>query len=137
MPVKRAVTSMVIPRLLITDDDHALCRTIADAFRCFGLDIWTAGDGDEAISVIDSGSVHLVIVDVHMPRVSGLEVMRHVRLHDSALPCILMSAALDDEIQREAEQLRAYRVLSKPLRLTTLRDTVIQGLGDVYGWKAG
>jgi DNA-binding NtrC family response regulator len=128
---------MVIPRLLITDDDHALCRAIADVFRKLGLEICTAGDGDEAISVIDGGDIHLVVVDVHMPRVSGLEVIRHVQSVNRQLPCILMSAALDESIEREAEQMHAYRVLSKPLRVSTLRDTVMQGLREVYGWKAG
>ncbi|MGV3483988.1 MAG: response regulator [Planctomycetaceae bacterium] len=128
---------MDVPRLLITDDDHALRAAIAEVFRKLGLDIATAGDGDEAISVIESGQVHLIVLDMHMPRVSGLEVMRHVRSHDGNLPFILMSAALDESIEREAEQMHAYRILSKPLRVTTLRETVMQGLREVYGWKAG
>ncbi len=128
---------MVVPRLLITDDDFALCQAIADVFRHCGLDITTARDGQEAISIIDSGDIHLVLLDVHMPRVSGLEVMRYLRSRDSALPCILMSAAIDASIQREAEQMHVYRIVNKPLRVSTLRETVIQGLNEVYGWKAG
>ena len=128
---------MDVPRLLITDDDQALRTAIAEVFRKLGLDIATAGDGDEAISVIESGHIHLIVLDMHMPRVSGLEVMRHVRSHDGKLPFILMSAALDESIEREAEQMHAYRILSKPLRVTMLRETVMQGLHEVYGWKAG
>lgn len=127
---------MVVPRLLITDDDFAIRRAIEDIFRGRGLDVSTASDGDEAISLIESGGVHLLVVDVHMPRVGGLEVMRHVRARNRNMPCILMSAALTDTIEREAHQMQAYRVLSKPLRVATLRDTVMQGLRDVYGWKA-
>jgi len=126
---------MVIPRLLITDDDLAIRRAIEEIFRGRGLDVSTASDGDEAISVIESGEVHLLVVDVHMPRVGGLEVMRHVRSRNRNMPCILMSAALTDKIEREAQQMHAYRVLSKPLRVATLRDTVMQGLREVYGWK--
>ena len=128
---------MVVPRLLITDDDHALRRAIADVFRQLGLEISTAGDGDEAINLIDGGNIHLVVVDVHMPRVSGLEVIRHAQSFNRKLPCILMSAALDESIEREAEQMHAYRVLSKPLRVSTLRETVMQGLREVYGWNVG
>ena len=128
---------MVVPRLLITDDDQALRRAIAEVFTKLGLDIATAGDGDEAISVIESGKIHLIVLDMHMPRVSGLEVMRHVRNRKGDLPVILMSGALDESIEREAEQMQAYRVLSKPLRVTTLRETVVQGLHEVYGWKVG
>jgi CheY-like chemotaxis protein len=128
---------MEIPRLLITDDDSAIRSAIAEVFRKLGLEISTAGDGDEAISMIDTGDIHLVVLDVHMPRVSGLEVMRHVRDMSIGLPCVLMSAALTESIEREAEAMQAYRVLSKPLRIAVLRDTVMQGLRDVYGWRAG
>ena len=128
---------MVVPRLLITDDDLALRKAIADVFSGLGVEISLASDGDEAIALIDEGEIHLILVDVHMPRVSGLDVMRHVRSRNSLLPCILMSGAVDEWIEREAQQMRVYRVLSKPIRAVTLRQTVMQGLRDTYGWKAG
>ncbi len=128
---------MVVPRLLITDDDLAMRMAIADVFRGLGVEISLASDGDEAIALIDEGEIHLILVDVHMPRVSGLDVMRHVRSRNSMLPCILMSGAVDELIEREALQMRVYRVLSKPIRAVTLRQTVMQGLRDAYGWKAG
>jgi DNA-binding NtrC family response regulator len=128
---------MVVPRLLITDDDLALRRAIADVFAGRGLEVAMAGDGDEAISLIETGEIHLIVLDVHMPKVSGLEVMRHVRRHDHRLPCILMSAALNESIEREAEEMHAYRIFSKPVRVTTLRESVMQGLQEIYGWRAG
>ena len=128
---------MVVPRLLITDDDLALRKAIADVFRGLCVEISLASDGDEAIALIDEVEIHLILVDVHMPRVSGLDVMRHVRSRNSVLPCILMSGAVDELIEREAQQMRVYRVLSKPIRAVTLRQTVMQGLRDAYGWKAG
>jgi len=96
-----------------------------------------ASDGDEAIEMIDASEIHLILIDVHMPRVSGLEVMRHVRSQNSILPCILMSGAINESIEREAHEMRVYRVLSKPIRALILRQTVMQGLRDAYGWKAG
>jgi DNA-binding response OmpR family regulator len=128
---------MVVPRLLITDDDTALRRAIADVFAGRGFDVALAGDGDEAIALIQTGQIHLVVVDLHMPRVSGLEVIRHVRRYDERMPCILMSAALTDTVEREAEAMHAYRIFSKPVRVSMLRDSVMQGLQEVYGWKAG
>jgi len=129
--------SMVVPRILVTDDDRAIRRAVEDVFRGHGLHVETASDGDEAISMLHHGDVHVLVIDVHMPRVSGLEVMRHMRSQNMMMPCILMSAALTDLIQQEAEAMRAYRVLAKPLRVSTLRETVIQGLREVYGWKVG
>ncbi len=126
---------MVTPRLLITDDDRCLRQSLAEALRRSGLDVATAGDGDEAIRMFDSDEVHLLIADFHMPRVNGLEVIRHIRSRNLMLPCILMSAELSDAIKKEAEQMRACGVFPKPLRLANLRQTVMQSLFDTYGWK--
>jgi DNA-binding response OmpR family regulator len=126
-----------MPRLLITDDNPSLRQTLAEAMSRCGLDVATASDGDEAIKLFDGGDVHLLIVDFHMPRVSGLEVIRHVRSRSQAMPCILISAELDDAVRREAQQMRTCGIFDKPLRLAHLRDAVAQSLLDTYGWRAG
>lgn len=125
---------MIVPKLLITDDDSSIRRTLEEVFIGRGLQVATAGDGDEAIALIQREPIHLLLVDVHMPRVSGLEVIRHLRDAGQVLPFVVMSAAMTDSIEREAESMGAYRVLTKPIRLATIRETVLQGLWDVYGW---
>jgi DNA-binding response OmpR family regulator len=112
-------------------------QTLAEAMSRCGFDVATASDGDEAIKLFDCGDVHLIIVDFHMPRVSGLEVIRHVRSRSSVMPCILMSAELSEAVRQEAERMRACGIFDKPLRLANLRQTVQQSLLDIYGWKAG
>ncbi len=128
---------MVTPRLLISDDDRSLRQALADAMSRCGLEIATAKDGAEAIRVFDSGDVHLVIADFHMPGANGLEVIRHIRSRDRLLPCILMSAELPQAIRFEAERMAAYAIFDKPLRLETLRQAVMRSLQEVYGWRAG
>ncbi len=125
---------MIVPKLLITDDDCSIRRTLEEVFVGRGLQVATAGDGDEAIALIEREPIHLLLVDVHMPRVSGLEVIRYLREAGQSVPCVVMSAAMTDTIEREAESMGAYRVLTKPIRLATIRETVMQGLWDVYGW---
>jgi len=128
---------MVTPRLLITDDDRSLRQTLADALSRCGLDIATAGDGDEAMRLFDSDEVHLVIADFHMPRVNGLDLIRHIRSRNLIVPCILISAEMSDTVRDEAQRMRNCGVFDKPLRLATLRQTVMQSLYDIYGWKVG
>ncbi len=126
-----------MPRLLITDDDRSMRQTLAEAMRRCGHEVATASDGDEAIELFDSGDVQLVIVDFHMPRVSGLEVIRHVRSRNSVMPCILISAELSEAVRQEAQRMHTCGIFDKPLRLAKLRQTVTQSLLDTYGWKAG
>lgn len=128
---------MVTPRLLITDDDRFLRQSLAEAMARCGLEIATAGDGDEAIRLFDAGRPHLVIADFHMPRVNGLDLIRHVRRRSPIVPCILISAAMHDSIRSEARQVANVGVFDKPVRLSILRQSVIQSLREIYGWRAG
>jgi len=131
------VQKMVTPRLLITDDDRSLRQTLADALSRCGLDIATACDGDEAMRLFDADEVHLVIADFHMPRVNGLDLIRHIRSRDLIVPCILISAELTDSVREEARKMKNCGVFDKPLRLSMLRQTVMQSLHEIYGWKVG
>jgi DNA-binding NtrC family response regulator len=128
---------MDTPRLLITDDDRSLRQALSEAMSRCGLEIATAGDGAEAIRLFDAGDVHLVIADFHMPRASGLDVIRHVRSRNRITPCFLISAELTEAIRSEAERMSAYAIFDKPLRLSLLRESVIRSLSETYGWKAG
>ncbi len=122
------------PNLLITDDDSAFRAVLCEGLSRRGFRVTEASDGEEAIEKIERYEVHLAVVDVHMPRVTGLDVIRHVS-KIAGPPCVLMSAQLDDEIRREAARMKAYQVLSKPIRLAQLTDLVCGALADVYDWR--
>ena len=123
------------PNVLITDDDAGFRQTLCDALSQHGLNLHQASDGDEALAVINRQPIHLLLVDVHMPRVNGLEVIRSLAGLPKRIPAVLMSAMLNEEIEREAAAMRAYRVLHKPIRLSVLRDIVCGSLAETYGWR--
>ena len=93
-----------------------------------------AGDGEEAIRVVLTQEVHLVLMDMHMPKLTGLDAIRKVKRFRSELPCILLSAALDDKILQEAEQLRAFSVLPKPVTRQQITSVVGDALLRAYNW---
>jgi two-component system chemotaxis response regulator CheY len=126
---------LVVPNLLVTDDDFAFRQAIREGFVRRGFRVTEARDGQEAIEAIERSQVHVALLDVHMPRVTGLEVIRHLRQYPNSPPCVLMTGALTDEILREAERMHAYQVLSKPIRLTRLTDIVCGALAEVYHWR--
>lgn len=123
-----------IPSLLITDDDRALRETLRGMFEDRGYRTLVAGDGEEAIEIVRNEYVHLAVLDLHMPRMSGLEAIRRLREFDNGLPWILMSAGLDDAVVSEAKRLDASSILAKPLRCADLTKAVRGVLRDVYGW---
>ncbi|HZL87917.1 MAG TPA: response regulator [Pirellulaceae bacterium] len=125
------------PSLLITDDDRDFRETLRGVFEPRGYQTLLAADGDEALDIVQRQAVHLVLLDMHMPRLSGLETIRRIRQLplDVVLPCILISAALDAEIEEEARRQRAFSVLSKPVRLREITGLVQQALFQTYDWR--
>lgn len=125
------------PRLLITDDDQAFRQSLAEAMVRRGFDTLQASDGQEALEILGQQPVHLLMLDVHMPRLSGLATLERLNLQAEVkpLPCILMSAKLDENIMREAQRWSSVSLLSKPFSLGLATSTLSNLLRQVYGWE--
>jgi CheY-like chemotaxis protein len=78
--------------------------------------------------------VHLLLLDMHMPRLTGLETMHRVRQLNSRLPCVLLSAALDEMIVRQARLAEVFAILAKPVSRNDITKTVDDALRRIYGW---
>ncbi len=123
------------PSLLIADDDTQFRETLRGVFEPKGFRTILAGDGEEALQIVHSQEVHLLLLDVHMPKLSGLETLRRVRLFRATLPCILLSARLDELIIEQARRARTFSVLAKPVTLGQLTGTVRRALQRTYDWQ--
>jgi CheY-like chemotaxis protein len=120
------------PSLLITDDDFDFRQTLKEAMESQGFRTLLAGDGEEALAVVRRETVHVALMDMHMPRLSGLETIRRVRELHARLPCILISAAMDQALAAEALQAHAHSVLTKPVRFTDLNSAIREALRTTY-----
>lgn len=88
-----------MPRtILIVDDDPHIRQLLQFAFTKAGLDTVEAGDGEEALEAVSRHAPDLVVLDINMPRMDGLEFCKRVRA-DSDLPILFLSSR-DDEIDR-------------------------------------
>ena len=125
---------ILAPSLLITDDDRAFRDTLTGVFEPRGYRTLLAGDGEEAISIVRREEVHLVLLDMHMPKLTGLETLRRVKQFKSILPCILLSANLDDLLVEQARMAQAFSVLSKPVTLRQITRVVRLALERTYDW---
>lgn len=125
---------MFAPSILITDDDHDFRETLRGVFVPRGFHTILADGGEEAIRIVLTQEVHLVLMDMHMPRITGVDTIRKVKRFRADLPCILLSAALDEQIVREAEEARAFSVLPKPVSRKQITAAVDDALRMAYGW---
>jgi len=122
------------PSILITDDDCNFRETLRIVLEPYGFRMLLAGDGEEAVSIVRNQEVHLLLLDMHMPKLTGLETIRRVKQFRSKLPCILLSARLDDALIRQATLAEAFSVLSKPITRQQLTNVVENALRRTYEW---
>jgi CheY-like chemotaxis protein len=122
------------PNLLITDDDVGFRETLRGVLEPQGFRTFMACNGEEALDVVRREEVHLVLLDMHMPRLTGLETLRLVKQIKSLLPCIILSANADDELREEARRAEAFSVLSKPITRLSLTTIVRSALRRTYNW---
>ncbi len=118
---------MIAGKLLITDDDRDFRESLAEGLNRRGFETILAADGQEAIDIIKHETIQLLMLDIHMPRLGGLETLAEVRRFGMQLPCILMSANLDDGILRQANSLNLTSVIAKPFSLKVIA-AIIDGI---------
>lgn len=122
------------PSILITDDDRHFRETLSSVLVHRGFRTLLAGDGEEALHIIRTAEVHLLLVDMHMPKLTGLETLRLVKQVKAMLPCILLSAQLDDVIREQAARAQAFSVLAKPVSRLEITRVVERAMQTAYGW---
>jgi DNA-binding NtrC family response regulator len=117
------------PRILIVDDDSGQ-RSLLDSFlRSQGFDTVTAESGERALAILDSQTVSMMISDVRMPGLSGLETLRRARQKHAVLPVLLVTAYADIRDAVGAMRDGAVNYLAKPIDLDELVSTVRQATG--------
>lgn len=126
------VTSVEVYSLLIADDDSALRQALRDVFEPRGFRTLLAANGREAIDLIEANDIHCLLLDMHMPDLTGLEILQIVRPRWAQLPAIMLTADHSKRILQEAVALRAFTVLRKPVSRELVTDTVQRALRRAF-----
>jgi DNA-binding response OmpR family regulator len=106
-------------KILVVDDDQELSGLIGYALRQAGYLVVEAADGQAALDAFECEAPALVILDVNLPRLSGLEVCRRIRV-DSKVPIMMLTVRSAEEDQVQALDLGADDYLTKPFSPRTL-----------------
>lgn len=106
-------------RILVVDDDPAISRLLCANLKARGYEVITAVDGEEALEMMDREIVDLIILDIMMPRVDGVEVCRRIR-EWSRVPIIMLSARGEETGKVNCLELGADDYLTKPFGVAEL-----------------
>jgi two-component system KDP operon response regulator KdpE len=121
-------------KIVVADDEQAILRMLTRNLTRRGYEVVTAADGEEALNQIEDTRPDLVILDLMMPRLDGLEVCRKVR-EWSQVPIIILSARGEESRKVEALDLGADDYLTKPFGLDELLARVRVALRRVSQMK--
>jgi DNA-binding NtrC family response regulator len=124
-------------RILVTDDDPVSCQLFAEVLEGEGYEVDRAQSGEDAVRRLHEEAYALLLVDVRLPGMSGLEVTREVRRTHPDLPIVVMTAFGSMEIAVEAIREGAFDYTSKPMNLEELKHTVSRALAQRSTAMAG
>jgi two-component system sensor histidine kinase RpfC len=114
-------------RVLIADDQPANRTVLTRILERAGHKVQQACDGEEALDQLELDNIDLAIVDMHMPRLSGLDVLRQLRYMQAGgrrTPVIVLSADATAQAARDAEEAGAPAFLTKPVMVARLLETI-------------
>jgi EAL domain-containing protein (putative c-di-GMP-specific phosphodiesterase class I) len=107
-------------RVLVADDELSLARSLARVLAGAGYEVITVADGPSAIEALQQYDFDVILSDIHMPGMSGVDLLRSVREHDLDVPVVLMTADPKIETATEAVELGALQYLVKPVAVDVL-----------------
>jgi len=114
-------------KILIVDDEPG-CREALKIILKNKYNIVVTDNGIDAIELIKQGGFHLIILDIIMPKINGIEVLKRIREFDTQLKVIILTAIKNKEFVEEAEKLGVSGYIFKPFdvtKVTTIVDKVL------------
>jgi two-component system response regulator (stage 0 sporulation protein F) len=109
---------------MIVDDQHGIRLLLSEVFRREGYETLTAGSGKEAFALLETNEPDLILLDMKIPGMDGLEILRRIRTMNKTLKVIMMTAYGELEMIQETKELGALCYFSKPFDIDEIRQKV-------------
>ena len=107
-------------RVLLVDDESQFVEALAERLQLRGFEALVANDGPAALDLIEKDRLQLVVLDLRMPEMDGLEVLRRIKEKWPKTQVIVATGHGDEEDRRKCLELGAFAFLSKPVNIKEL-----------------
>lgn len=121
---------MVQEKILIVDDEKVLCQSLKMDFEEDGYIVKISNTGEDALGLISSFNPGVVLLDLRLPGINGIEVLKKIKAYDPDIAVIIMTAFGDTRITVEAVKCGAFHFINKPFELEELKKRVFQAVKD-------
>ncbi len=109
-------------RILVVDDESEVCKMLEKFLGEKGYQVFKAFDGKTALELVKEERPHIVLLDIKMPGMDGIECLKKITQIDKELGVIMITAIKEKETGEEALALGAYDYITKPLGLHYLEE---------------
>lgn len=107
-------------KILIVDDNPNMSSLLSEMLEVFDYRSVRASDGDEALNCLEGGGISMVITDMRMPKMTGIELVREVKSKYPKIPIVLISGYTVADLESQAGHLRPDGFLGKPLMMSDI-----------------
>ncbi len=118
-------------KVLVIDDEIDICEMMRDIISPLGFEVLTTLSASEALTIVEKENVHLIISDIMMPDMTGIDLIKQLRSKSYKYPVVFVSASDADEYLVKALQYGASDFISKPFDSAELIDLVKRLLANV------
>ncbi len=112
-------------KILVVDDEQGVCDMLEKFLKIKGYEVSTALSGEEALALVKEEKPHIVLLDIRMPEMDGLECLERIKEIDKEIGVIMITAIKQEEVGKKAMELGAYDYITKPLSLQYLQDCLM------------
>ena len=118
----------MFPSILIVDDEPSILQSLSGLLADEGFEIKTASNGYEGLKIVEEGSPDLVLLDIWMPGIDGIETLKEIKKNYPTIPVIIITGHGTIETAVKATKLGAYDLIEKPLSIDKVIVTINNAL---------
>lgn len=109
-------------KILIVDDNPHMCNLLVDILEIFDCRGIKAKDGEEALGLLRKENFELVITDLRMPNLGGMDLLKSIKEEDPSLPVVVITAYGKSDTQKDVMAAKADGYLAKPFKVNEIED---------------
>lgn len=122
-------------KILVLDDEKGVCAQLEHFFKYRGYKVFAATNGKEALTAIRKERPQILVLDIKMPGISGLEVLKEAKKDNPNAKAVMVTAMDDEETRRQAKELGADEYLTKPFSYDALEGIIIRMVNEVIKFE--